>query len=272
VAGAAAMKPAPFAYEAPASLAAALDLLGRDGAVALAGGQSLVPMLNFRLAKPALVVDLNRIAELDYLRRTGGVLRIGALTRQRALERSPEVVRGWPLLVQAVRFVGHAAIRSRGTVGGSAAHADPRAELPVALSALGARVRLRSPLGERSVPVHEFFLGPLRTGLAPGELLTELEVPPLPAGARTAFTERARTHGSFATAGAAVVVSPGEHCAIALLGAAPVPVRSGNAEAAVIAGAAPAEAAALAVQDVHDDYRRALLGELVRRALGAVMP
>ncbi len=260
------MKPAPFQYHAPGSLDAALDLLG-DDAAALAGGQSLVPMLNLRLARPAVVVDLNQIAELAGVTVVDGSLRIGALTRQVAIERSEAVRRGWPLLSQAVATVGHPAIRSRGTVGGSVAHADPRAELPAALLALGARVHLQSRGGRRIVPVQDFLLGPFRTALAPGELLVEIEVPPPAAGTSTAFVERARTHGAFAIAGAAVVVAAGGPCAIALLGAAPTAVRVAAAEAALAGGAAPAEVADVAAAGVGDGHRRALLAALVRDAL-----
>jgi CO/xanthine dehydrogenase FAD-binding subunit len=260
------MKPAPFNYEAPRSLDAALSLLGED-AKALAGGQSLVPLLNFRLARPCLLVDLNPIAELSYLRRADGVLHIGALTRQVTLERSGVVQRGWPLLSQAVRMVGHPAIRSRGTVGGSVAHADPAAELPVALTALDARFHLTSLRGERSLSASEFFRGRMTTALEPDELLTEIVVPAVPDGARGAFVERARTHGDFATAGAAVVLAPGEHAAVALLGAGSTPVRAAAAERALVAGARADEAAELAAREVQDEYRRALLTVLVQRAI-----
>lgn len=266
------MKPAPFAYAAPRGLTEALRLLDSDEeAVALAGGQSLVPMLNFRLARPSLLVDLNQIGELDRLTVSGGTLRIGALTRQAALERSPAVKRGWPLLTRTVRLVAHPAIRSRGTVGGSLAHADPRAELPVALIALEARLRLSSLRGERSVAASEFFLGPMRTAVKPGELLIEIEVPPPPDGARTAFVEHARTHGDFAIAAAATVIAPA-HAAIALLGAGPVPVRAPAAERALLAGGAPTEVAALAAEQVPDDYRRALLTALLARAIETARP
>jgi CO/xanthine dehydrogenase FAD-binding subunit len=261
------VKPAPFDYAAPQSLADALGLLENEDAIALAGGQSLVPMLNFRLATPALLVDLNPLAELAYLQRSATTLRIGALTRQATLERSELVEREWPLLGQAVRTVAHPAIRSRGTVGGSVAHADPRAELPVALTALDARFHVKSSLGERSLSVGDFFRGPLMTAREDHELLTEIEVPRPPGGARTAFVERANTHGNFAIAGVAVVLAPGEHAAIALLGAGPVPVRAVAAEQALAAGAGVGEAAELASASVQDEYRRALLTALVRRAI-----
>jgi len=259
----AALKPAPFEYSAPSSLDEALALLDDDSRP-LAGGQSLVPLLNFRLARPERIVDLNGVAELAYIRRSGGVLRIGAMTRQAALERSALVAEHWPLLRQAVRFVGHAQIRARGTVGGSVAQADPKAELPVALAALDARFHVRSPRGERTLGAGELFAGPLMTTLAPDELLTEIEVPPLPPGARTAFAEHARTHGDFAAAGAAVVLAPG-HAAVALLG----PVRARDAEAALRGGAAAPEAAALAGAEVAEGHPRALTAELVRRAIEA---
>ena len=264
------MKPVRFDYRAPASLDEALPLLRLESAV-LAGGQSLVPLLNLRLARPELVVDVNGIAELDYIRAGEGALRIGALTRQVALERSELVGRRWPLLHKAVRFVGHPQIRTRGTVGGSVAHADPAAELPAALIALGARFHLRSAGGARALGASEFFLGSLHTAREPDELLVEVEVPEQPEGAGSGFAEHARTHGDFATAGAAAVIAAG-HAGIALLGAGPVPVRAEAAERALADGAAPPEAAELAAQDVEDEHRRALCTELARRAIQEAMP
>ena len=255
------MKPAPFEYVAPTSLDEALGLLDGDSRP-LAGGQSLVPLMNFRLARPERIVDLNGVAELAYLRRSGGVLRIGAMTRQATLERSALVAEHWPLLREAVRFVGHAQIRARGTVGGSVAQADPKAELPVALAALDARFHVRSPRGARTLAADELFAGPLVTTLAPDELLTDIEVPPLPARAGCAFAEHARTHGDFAVAGTAVVVAPG-HAAVALLG----PLRAHDAEAALRGGASAREAAALAGAEVPEGHTRALTTELVRRAI-----
>jgi len=267
------VKPAPFHYVAPQSIAAALAALGED-AKALAGGQSLVPLLNFRLARPATIVDLNGIVgELAYLRRSDGALRIGALTRQATLERSRVVARGWPLLTQAVRHVAHPAIRNRGTVGGSVAHADPAAELPVALTALDARFHVRSARrGTRTIAAADFFQAPLMTALAPDELLVEIEVPPLPAGAGTGFAEHARTHGDFAVAGAAVVRAGTEHAAIALLGAGPTPVRVPDAERALRRGASATEAAHIAGAELDDDWRRALVTDLVRRAIEEASP
>jgi CO/xanthine dehydrogenase FAD-binding subunit len=260
------VKPAPFNYRAPASVEEALALLGPDSTV-LAGGQSLVPLLNLRLARPGLVVDLGGIAELDYIRADAGPLRIGAMTRQAALERSELVRRRWPLLHKAIRFVGHFQIRSRGTVGGSVAHADPAAELPVALTALGARFHLRSPRGARVLGASELFLGPLYTAREEDELLVEIEVPEQPEGTGSGFAEHARTHGDFATAGAAAVVAPGRAAGIALLGAGPVPAHADAAERALTGGAEPGEAAELAAQGVEDEHRRALCTELARRAI-----
>jgi CO/xanthine dehydrogenase FAD-binding subunit len=260
----AAVKPAPFEYAAPGTVDEALALLDDDSRP-LAGGQSLVPMLNFRLARPARLVDLERVAGLDRLEADGDVLRIGAMTRQAALERSPLVAERWPLLHQAVRLVGHPQIRSRGTVGGSVAHADPKAELPVALAALDARYHLRSSRGARTVAAADLAVGPLMTTLAPDELLVEIEVPAPAAGARSAFVEHARTHGDFAVAGVAAVIAPG-HAAIALLGAEPRPVRAPAIEAALVAGDPVPDV------DVTDDYQRALLTELTRRAIAAAAP
>jgi CO/xanthine dehydrogenase FAD-binding subunit len=260
------LKPPRFDYQAPVSIEETLPLLG-DAATVLAGGQSLVPLLNLRLAFPELVVDINGVEELDYIDAAGGALRIGAMTRQATLERSELVLARWPLLSKAVRLVGHPQIRTRGTVGGSVAHADPAAELPAALIALGARFRLRSADSARTVEASEFFRGPLDTAREPGELLVEIEVPEQPDGAGAGFVEHARTHGDFATAGAAALVAPGGHAGIALLGAGPVPVRAEAAEGALADGASPREAAELAAQGVDGEHRRALCRELARRAI-----
>jgi CO/xanthine dehydrogenase FAD-binding subunit len=234
------MKPAPFEYIAPESVAGALAALGED-AKALAGGQSLVPLLNFRLARPAMLVDLNALDELSFVRKSAGTLHIGALTRQATLLRSSVVERGWPLLRRAVAHVAHPAIRNRGTVGGSVAHADPAAELPVALTALDARFHVRSAhRGERTIAASDFFVAPLMTALEPDELLVEIEVPPLRDGARAGFVE---------------------------LGAGPTPLRVPDAERALCNGASAAEAAGIAGAELDDDYRRALTTELVRRAI-----
>ena len=260
------VKPAPFEYRAPTSLDDALPLLGLESAV-LAGGQSLVPLLNLRLARPELVVDINGLAELDYLHADDGALRIGAMTRQVSLERSELVREHWPLLHKAVGLVGHPQIRARGTVGGSVAHADPAAELPVALTALGARFHLRSASGARALAAESFFRGALYTAREPEELLVEIEIPAQMAGARSGFSEHARTHGDFATAGAAAVISRDGGAGIALLGAGEAPARAEGAERALADGADPREVAVLAAEGVPGDHRRALYAELARRAI-----
>jgi CO/xanthine dehydrogenase FAD-binding subunit len=262
------MKPAPFEYDAPASVEEALDLLARygDEAKVLAGGQSLVPLLNFRLARPERLVDINRIAELAFVRESDGRLRLGALTRTATLERSELVAERWPLLREAVRHSGHPQIRSRGTVGGSVAHADPAAELPVALTALGARFVVRSMRGTRTLSADELFAGFLTTTLEPDELVVEIDVPRLPPAAGTAFVEYARVHGDFALAGAAVVLSA-DGAAIVLLRAAPTPLRVPAAERALVEGAdEDAARLAAAAADV-DEPRRALLEDVVGRAI-----
>ena len=256
------MKPAPFAYDAPETLDEAVALLAQHGdeAKVLAGGQSLVPLLNFRLVRPARLVDLNRVRELALM--ANG--RIGAMTRARTVERESDVA----LLRQAIRFSGHPQIRNRGTLGGSCAHADPASELPCALLALDARMRLRSAAGERVVAADDFFLGTFATALAPDELLLEIELPPRPEGERSAFVEHARVHGDFAIAGAAVLRVPGGQMVVSMLGAADRPVRVELPDAGE-------EAAALAVRDLDPPsdlrasgtYRKALLEELVRRAI-----
>jgi CO/xanthine dehydrogenase FAD-binding subunit len=267
------VKPAAFAYDDPRELDDALKLLAREAedVKVLAGGQSLVPLLNFRLARPDRLVDLNRVEELAYIRPEGDVLRIGALARHADLEHSEEVASGWPLLAQAVRFVGHPQIRARGTVCGSVAHADPAAELPVALAALDARFHVRSVRGSRVLGAEELFLGFFTTALEPDELLVEIEVPAPPAGSRSAFVEHARTHGDFALGGAAALVGGGDP-RLALLAAGPVPVRARTAEAVLASGGSFEEAADAAVAELEltgdeADWRRTLLRELARRAL-----
>src|SRR5438093_572188 len=175
------VKPAPFEYHRPGTLDEALVLMtARAGEVRpLAGGQSLIPAMNFRLARPAALVDLNRVAELAYVRPADGGLRIGAMARQRVVERSPLVQRAAPLLAEAMPFIAHPQIRNRGTVGGSLAHADPAAELPAVMLALDARLEARSWSGARTIPASAFFTGLFGTALTPDELLVEIALPPL---------------------------------------------------------------------------------------------
>ena len=251
------MKPPPFEYAAPRSLDEALALLAEHGddAKVLAGGQSLVPLLNFRLTRPALLVDINRVEGLDGLERG----RIGALVRTRRVEREA----AQQLLRHAATFVGHPQIRARGTACGSVAHADPAAELPCALLALGARVRLRSTRGERELLLDDFLVGPFSTVLEPDELLLQLDVPEQPAGTRVGFAEHSRVHGDFALAGTAVVARP-DGLVVSFLAVAERPLR---VDLPAEAAGDPREAASLAVRDLEPGHRRALAEALVRRAL-----
>jgi len=276
------MKPAAFAYFAPAGIDEALDVLDRAGedAKLLAGGQSLVPMLNFRLARPSALVDLNRVGALTYVRRENGSLRIGSMTRTAVLERSNLVAEGWPVLRDAARYVGHPAIRNRGTVGGSVAHADPTAELPVVLAALDAKIHVRSRTGARDIDARDFFVGRLTTALEPNEVLTGFEFAALPPNTSFGFAEFARTAGDFALAGACVVLARDDagRCtaaAIALLGAGSVPWRAADAERALIGTTVDASAAneiahvaaAGCTPPTPVRHRRALLAEMTRKAL-----
>lgn len=199
------MKAPPFAYAKPSSLAEVFDLLERYGeeAKVLAGGQSLMPALNLRLSSPAVLIDINGVPDLAGVSVTGGVLRIAALTRHRVLEHSREIARHAPLIAQAMPHVAHAAIRNRGTFGGSIAFADPAAELPACSVALDARFVIARRAGERRIAARSFFRGLYETALAPDELLMAGEFPLQPQGARAAFIELARRHGDYAIAGVA---------------------------------------------------------------------
>ena len=281
------MKPAAFEYFTPATVDEALALLAEHGeAKPLAGGQSLIPAMNFRLARPAVLVDLNGISELAYVRAESGGVALGAMTRQRAVERSDVVARAAPLLAEAMPSIAHPQIRNRGTIGGSIAHADPSAELPAVMLALDARFRAKSSSGERSIAAGEFFKGMLETALEPGELLVEIAVPPLPASTGSAFLEVARRHGDYAMVGVAVIVTldPRGRCKEARIGLLSVgdgPVLATEA-GKVLAGQTPSgellraagEAAAKydidPPSDIHATaaYRRQLVAVLTRRALG----
>lgn len=232
------MKPAPFEYHRPASLEDVFDLLDRYGEDArlLAGGQSLVPALNMRLVTPRAVIDINRLPGLGEIRLAPDGLVIGALVRHEAVETSPLVKEQAPLIAQAMPHVGHPAIRTRGTVGGSLALADPAAELPACMVALDAVIRVARRGGRRDVPAARFFRGVYTTALEPGEILTEVVVPPRAPGWRSAFDELARRHGDFALVGLAA------HCRVdsavhdphlVFFGVGPVPVRARSAEAVV---------------------------------------
>ncbi|MQA13306.1 MAG: xanthine dehydrogenase family protein subunit M [Pseudonocardiaceae bacterium] len=238
------MKPPPFYYAAPATVSEALSLLSEHRESeprVLAGGQSLVPLMNFRLAHPTHVIDLNKVTELSFLRSDDGRLTIGAMTRQAVLERSAEVRLGAPLLAEAAGMIAHEPIRHRGTVGGSIAHADPAAELPAVALAMDAELVAASGRGERVIPATEFFLGPFTTALEPDEVLTEVRLPAAP-GTGYAFVEFSRTHGNFALVGVAALLElDGDRigrAALALCGAGPCALRVTEAER-LLAGASP---------------------------------
>lgn len=279
------MKPAPFEYHAPRSVEETLALLAEHGdeAKILAGGQSLVPLMNFRLARPAHLVDINRVAELGYVRPWDGGLAFGALTRHYVLEEDPQVAERCPMLPRIASLIGHAQIRHRGTVGGSLAHADPVAELSLAATVLDAEIEARGPNGARTLEPSGFFEGYLTTSLEPTELLTEVRIPALPAGAGWSVQELTRRHGDFAIVATAVVLeAAGGVCRgarVAVAGGAPAPYRSAGAEAALVgqplgaeAFAAAADAAAAEADpdgNIHAsaEYRRKMVRVFVRRAL-----
>ncbi|MFD6064063.1 FAD binding domain-containing protein [Rhodococcus wratislaviensis] len=281
------MKPSRFDYLRPDSVDEALRMLAEDPdeSKILAGGQSLIPVLNFRLASPERLIDINRLTDLAYLRAVDGGLHIGALTRHATLEKSRLIERRWPLLKEAVHWVAHAAIRNRGTIGGSVSHADSAAELPVALTALDATIVARSSSrGERCIPAQDFFVGTMTTAMEPDELLVEIRVPPLPADHGYAFEEISRRNGDFGLAGSAVVLTVDEQgtCSdarISLLGAAQTPLRVPRAEERLIGSVIDDAAVEAAVQlaceasepagDLHGsaEYRRSLIGVVVRRAI-----
>ena len=278
------MKPPRFAYERPTELGEAVALLAAHGADArpLAGGQSLVPLLNFRLARPAVLVDLNRIVALDHVTVEDGALRIGAMARQAAVEIDPAVARGWPVLPAVIDHIAHPQIRNRGTIGGSLAHNDPAAELPAAMLALDAEMVAEGPGGRRIVAARDFFAGTMETALADDELLTEIRVPALPAGTGWGFHEAARRQGDFALAAACVLLWPADDGAIdarvVVTGTGDGPVRMRAAEAVLTergtdsdACEAAADAAARASEPADDPhaptwYRRKLIAALTRRA------
>src|SRR5918911_358697 len=231
------MKPPRFTYHDPGSLAEALGALAELGADAkvLAGGQSLIPLLNMRMAHPKHLIDLNRITELAYITERDGGIAIGAMTRHRAAERSALVRERCPLLAQAVGQIGHLQIRSRGTVGGSIAHADPAAELPAVLAALDGHVTLVGPAGQRVVKPEDLFVTYLTTSAAPDELLTEVWFPTRPARTGQAWLELARRHGDYALVGLGASLTLDADGAIAqarlaLTGVGPTPVRARTAE------------------------------------------
>jgi CO/xanthine dehydrogenase FAD-binding subunit len=283
------MKPAPFDYYAPASLVEALEILSEKGydIKVLAGGQSLIPSMNFRLAQPPALLDLNNIPDLAYIRSTedGGVV-IGAMTRDTAVEYDETVTGRFPLIKEAMPNIAHPQIRNRGTFGGAIAHADPTGQLPAVTLALNARYHVRSKKSDRWVGCDDFFLGPFTTVMEPDELLIEVEIPALPAHTGTSYQQMARQAGAQALVGVCAVVSldGGKVAAarITLLSVGETPVLAVNAGESLLgkeltAGAIAAAAEIAATQDtdpggdIHctPEYRRHLIRVLVGRALTA---
>jgi carbon-monoxide dehydrogenase medium subunit len=280
------MKPAPFNLLRPKNVEEALALLQsyRAEAKVLAGGQSLVPLMNFRLAQPHNLIDLNGVVGLNEIKVDERSLTLGAMVRQRDVEQSPIITARLPILREAIAQVAHPAIRNRGTVGGSLVHADPAAELPLLAIALDATFHLRSARGSRSVAARDFYQGYLLTDIAPDELLVEILFHLPPPGAGWCFTEIARRHGDFAIVAVAVLLDFGRDrsvnfARVALGGVGPAPLRVTAVEEILLGGQAGAElyrragaAAAEAVEpptDIHasSGYRRQITGVLVRRAL-----
>jgi carbon-monoxide dehydrogenase medium subunit len=281
------MKPASFEYFRPRSLDEALALLGEHGGNAkpLAGGQSLIPAMNFRLATPSVLVDLNELHELNYVTDRGGEVRIGGMTRQRAVERSALVSQRVPLVAETMPHIAHPAIRNRGTIAGSLAHADPAAELPAVMLALKATLVVSSASDTREVAADDFFVGLFSTAVGPGELLTEIRIPPRPPRSGFAFQEISRRRGDFALVGVAAAVQLDDRgrCAqarVALLSVGDRPIAADQA-AKTLAGQTPsaesirAAADAAAARDIDPPsdihasarYRRQLASVLTRRVL-----
>jgi carbon-monoxide dehydrogenase medium subunit len=279
------VKAAPFEYVAATTLDEAVSLLGEGGdeAKILAGGQSLVPLLVMRLARPDLLVDINAVPGLDDIRVEDGLLRLGALVRQRAVEQDAAVRERFPLVTEAVATIGHAAIRNRGTVGGSVAHADPAAEWPALMLALDGEVDVVGSRGSRSIAAEDLFVSVLTTSLAADEIVRQitLRLPSGPVG--TSFMELARRHGDFAIVGVAAVLGLEDgvvtHCRLALSGVGDTAVRARAAESSLVGRTAGDETIAAAARAAADEiqpsgdiqgsaaYRRKVAAVLVRRAL-----
>ena len=270
------MKPAPFAYARARSVAQAIELLAHEEARLLAGGQSLIATLNMRLSAPRLLIDLNGIGGLDGIARNDGWLEIGALVRHAQAERSAEIARHAPLIAAALPHIGHPAIRNRGTIGGSIAFADPAAELPACLLALGGELVIAGPQGSRNVKADDFFKGLFETALTPHDVLTAIRVPAADAGTRSGFAEFARRHGDYAIAGlAAVAHADGKglrDVRLAFFGVGATPLRARQAETALGGGDVAAAVKALE-QDLNppDDVqatgavKKHLAGVLLQR-------
>jgi carbon-monoxide dehydrogenase medium subunit len=270
------LKPAPFGFAKARSVAHAVELLAQDDARLLAGGQSLIATLNMRLSHPALLVDINGVGGLDRIERKNGHIEIGALVRHAQAERSPDIARHAPLIALAMPHIGHPAIRNRGTIGGSVAFADPAAELPACLLALGGELDICGPQGRRTVAADDFFKGLFETALTPRDVLTAIRIPAADAETRVGFAEFARRHGDYAMVGLAAGARGGgktlADVRLVYFGVGPTPVRAGNAETALASGDVDAAVAALA-KDLNppDDVQASaavkmhLAGVLLRR-------
>jgi CO/xanthine dehydrogenase FAD-binding subunit len=281
------MKPPIFDYLVPASIEMAVAALAEAGGDAkiLAGGQSLMPMLNFRLLRPSVLVDINRIASLAFIEEAADSVRIGALTRHFQLETSPLIARWFPIMSNAMMHVAHLAIRNRGTIGGSLSHADPAAELPLLAMLLDAELHIASPSGKRAIAARDFFLDALTVDLSGADIVVEIVLPKLPPHTGWGFEEVARRHGDFALAAAAtaLTVSGGAvvQARLALTGVGPTPLRVPEAETMLVGQSLGADligrvvdvvrAAITPETDLHasSDYRRHLAGVLTKRALAA---
>ncbi len=270
------MKPAPFAYAKARSVAHAIELLATDDARLLAGGQSLIATLNMRLSQPALLVDINGISGLDRIALKNGDVEIGALVRHAQAERSAEIAQAAPLIALALPHIGHPAIRNRGTVGGSLAFADPAAELPACVVALGGEIEIVGPNGQRTINAEKFFKGLFETALTPRDMLTAIRVPAASAGSRVGFAEFARRHGDYAMVGlAACAQADGKRLKdvrLAYFGLGATPVRARKAETALADGDVEGAASALAddfepSNDMHasSEVKAHLAGVLLRR-------
>jgi CO/xanthine dehydrogenase FAD-binding subunit len=231
------MKPSGFEYFTPSTVREAVELLQRHGdeAKVLAGGQSLIPMMNFRVARPKVLIDINKIKELDYIREEKGELVIGGLTRERTLEVSAVVKKKCPILAEAISYIGHLPIRTRGTIGGSLVHADPSAEIPIIVCGLGGKMKVVGPSGERILGADEFFITYLTSALEAAEILVEVRIPTLPVKAGWSFMEFSRRHGDFGIVAVASILhleNKGlcRQASIALGGVAPTPLRAVEAE------------------------------------------
>ena len=283
------MKPASFDYIAADSLDMAVAALAAAGADAkiIAGGQSLVPMLNFRLLRPSILVDINRIPGLAFIAETENDIRVGALTRHHQLETSPVIARHLPVLSCAMTHVAHLAIRNRGSIGGSLSHGDPAAELPMLALLLDAELHIASASAKRTVAARDFFLDALTVDLAGGDIVTEIALPKLPPQTGWGFAEVARRRGDFALAAVAVILTVVAgaiaQARIALTGVGPTALRAVAAEALLVGHALEPDQTSRAIDgvraaiepetDLHAsaDYRRHLAGVLTGRALAAAL-